>query len=151
MKKSERAVDEIIRRAMERGDFDNLAGKGKPLQLQENPYEDPAWRMAFRALRSSGFTLPWMETRRKIEGDFETARNSLLRTWNWRESAIKEGLSKSFIEAEWKRALEEFREKSDTLNKRIFSYNLEVPSELFHRKWINIDREIKKITEGEHS
>jgi DnaJ family protein C protein 28 len=149
MNKSERAVDEIIRRAMERGDFNNLAGKGKPLQLQDNPYEDPAWRMAFRALRSSGFTLPWMETRQQIERDFEEAKNSILRTWKWRNSAIKKAPSNHFVEAEWKRALAEFRQKLDALNKRIFSYNLEVPSELFHRKRINIDRELKKITEGE--
>jgi DnaJ family protein C protein 28 len=149
MKKSNRAVDEIIRQAMKRGDFDNLPGKGKPLKLQDNPYEDPAWSMAYRALRSSGFILPWMETRRQIESDLEAARDSLLRSWKWRESALTEqGSSRSWVEAEWDRAVAEFRERIDSLNQRIFSYNLEVPSELFQRKRINSDRELKKITLG---
>ena len=34
-------VDIQIRRAMERGDFDNLPGKGKPLNLPE--VHDPDW------------------------------------------------------------------------------------------------------------
>ncbi|MGD2155737.1 MAG: DUF1992 domain-containing protein [Anaerolineales bacterium] len=149
MKKSNRAVDEIIRQAMGRGDFDNLPGKGKPLEIQDNPYEDPAWSMAFRALRSSGFTLPWMETRRQIENDLEAARDTLLRSWKWRESVLKrQGSSRSWVEGEWDRAVAEFRERIDALNQRIFSYNLEVPSELFQRKRINYDRELKKITLG---
>jgi DnaJ family protein C protein 28 len=151
MNKGDHAVDEIIRRAMERGDFDNLPGKGKPLKLQKNPYEDPTWSMAFRALQSSGFTLPWMEARRQIERDLEAARHSLYRSWKWRESALAEGSSRGWVEVEWNRAVDEFREKINALNERIFSYNLEVPSELFQRQRINYDRELKKITSGELS
>ena len=77
-----RSIDEQIRKAIADGEFDNLPGKGKPLDLQENPYEDPAWRMAFRMLRSSGYSLPWIETRQAIERDFENACEALARTWN---------------------------------------------------------------------
>jgi len=37
-------IDEIIRRAIEEGQFDDLPGKGKPLRLDEDPNSDPAWR-----------------------------------------------------------------------------------------------------------
>ena len=59
-----RNLDEQIRQAIARGDFDNLPGKGKPLDLSENPHEDPGWRMAYRILKENGYTLPWIETRR---------------------------------------------------------------------------------------
>ncbi|MEA3440806.1 MAG: DUF1992 domain-containing protein [Chloroflexota bacterium] len=54
-------IEEHIRRAMEEGKFDDLPGKGKPLRLDHNPHEDPQWRTAYRMLRNSGFTLPWIE------------------------------------------------------------------------------------------
>ena len=35
-----------IREAIEEGAFDHLEGTGKPLDLSENPFEDPSDRMA---------------------------------------------------------------------------------------------------------
>lgn len=50
-----KAVEEIIQAAIERGEFDNLPGAGKPLDLDAYfslPEED---RLAFTILRNSGF------------------------------------------------------------------------------------------------
>jgi len=140
-----RNIDEQIRQAMARGDFDNLPGKGKPLDLSENPYEDPGWRMAYRMLKENGYTLPWIETRRNIELDFEKAAKSLQQSWEWRKTATgRRGLMHA--EREWQQALQLFREDIDKLNKRIRNYNLEVPSDQFQRRQINADLEINKIT-----
>ena len=65
-----RNIDEQIRQAMQRGDFDDLPGKGKPLDLSENPYEDPGWRMTYRIFKENGYTLPWIETRRNYRTGF---------------------------------------------------------------------------------
>jgi hypothetical protein len=70
---SDRIVEEIIKKAMENGEFDNLVGKGKPLQLDENPNEPEDWRIAFHVLRNSGITLPWIETMREIDAELENA------------------------------------------------------------------------------
>jgi len=56
-------AEEQIRRAIEEGKFDNLPGKGKPLNLEQNPFEDPEWRLANHVLITSGFSLPWIEKR----------------------------------------------------------------------------------------
>jgi len=142
-----RSLDEQIRRAIESGDFDDLPGKGKPLDLSQNPFEDPAWRMAFRMLRSNGHTLPWIETRQGIEAGYEAAVQSLARTWAWRRAAlVAAGSNPGFIEAEWQRAVEAFEEKIADLNKRIFAYNLEIPSRQFERPQISPERELQKIT-----
>lgn len=140
-----RNIDEQIRQAMERGDFDNLPGKGKPLDLSENPHEDPGWRTAYRMLKESGYTLPWIETRRNIELDFERAAKSLHQSWDLRKTAAgRRGLMHA--EREWQQALQKFREEVDKLNKRIRDYNLEVPLDQFQRRQINADIEIDKIT-----
>ncbi len=51
----ESSIEEKIRQAIARGEFDNLAGKGKPLDLDAyfNTPED--MRMAFAMLKSNDF------------------------------------------------------------------------------------------------
>ena len=56
-------AEDQIRRAMEEGKFDDLPGEGKPLRLENDPFEDPEWRMAHHVLRNGGFTLPWIEAK----------------------------------------------------------------------------------------
>ena len=145
MEKSSRSIDEQIRQAMERGEFDNLPGKGQPLNLPQNPYEDPAWGMAYQILKSSGHTLPWIETCQEIEKDIEEARQVLVRAWQSRQSALYEKQLFHLIEEEWQRVLIAFKEKTVDLNRRIFNYNLKAPSDQFKRRRIDPDREIEKI------
>ena len=61
-----------IREAIDEGAFDHLDGKGEPLNLEENPYEDPAQRMAHRLLRNNGFAPAWILEAQEI--DTETRR-----------------------------------------------------------------------------
>jgi DnaJ family protein C protein 28 len=137
-------MDEQIRQAMQRGDFDNLPGKGKPLDLSQNPHEEPGWRTTYRILKENGYTLPWIETRRAIELDFEKDLKSLQRSWDWH---VSETSRKKFIfaEKEWQQAIQKFYQAVTKLNKRIRNYNLEVPSNQFQRRLINAEREIEKI------
>lgn len=140
-----RNIDELIRQAMHHGDFDDLPGKGKPLELSENPYEDPGWSLTYRLLKENGYTLPWIETRRTIELDFERVSKSLRQSWDWRQEATgRRGLMHA--EREWQQALQKFRDEIEKLNKRIRNYNLEIPSKQFQRRRIDLDHEITKIT-----
>jgi DnaJ family protein C protein 28 len=140
-----RSLDEEIRQAMRAGAFDNLPGKGKPLNLDDNPHEDPTWRLAYRMLRSGGHTLPWIEKRQAIEAELVSARQALERSWTWRNSTENE-LNAAVVQAEWERALAGFQAVIQELNKRIFDYNLEVPSDPFKRRSLNAAREIATIT-----
>lgn len=136
--------EEQIRRAMQEGQFDDLPGKGKPFNLDENPFEDPEWRMANKILRESGFTLPWIESNREIEAALETSRAGLWRAWLRRQNA-PESRTYTEVEAEWQRAASAFRGQITEINKLIWSYNLEVPLERFQRRMVDADKEIEKI------
>src|SRR5437868_14613413 len=81
MKRWESLVDQKIREAMEQGEFDNLAGAGQPIDLSENPYEDPDWRTAHRMLRNARFAPAWIEERKDIDVELEAARIALRRNW----------------------------------------------------------------------
>ena len=145
MNEPPRSLDEQIRQAIQRGGFDNLPGKGKPLNLNENPHEDPGWRMAYRMLKENGYTLPWIETRRNIEEDLEKSVKSLQQSWAWRRDATSPR-SLMHAEKEWQRALKNFRDEITELNKRIRNYNLEIPSNQFQRRSFDAEQEIQKIT-----
>ena len=62
----ESAIEQIIREGMARGDFDNLRGKGKPLNLDDyfNTPEDV--RMGFSILRSNEFVPEEVERLKEI-------------------------------------------------------------------------------------
>lgn len=133
---------------MEQGQFDNLPGKGKPLNLEENPHEDPAWRLAHHLLKSNDLSLPWIEALREIEADLEKARTSLRRAWDWRQAASTNHNPYPAVEAEWKRAIAAFEEQIDAINRRIFSYNLEVPLDRLQLRRLNTLREIEAFQPG---
>jgi hypothetical protein len=85
----EKAIEEKIREAMERGEFDNLSGHGKPLDLDAyfNTPED--LRMAFAMLKSNEFVPEEVEIMKEIdalkskltettdEGELDNLRNRL--------------------------------------------------------------------------
>ena len=136
-------TEEQIRRAIEEGKFDNLPGKGKPIDLEQNPFEDPEWRLANHALKASGFSLPWIEKRGEIEALIHSARTSLTRSLEWREQALIEGWPASIVTAEWNKAVKILREQTAEINRLILSYNLEVPASQLQMQQLSIERELE--------
>ena len=80
-------IEDRIRRAQEEGLFDNLSGKGKPFRLDQNPHEDPDWSLAYHMLRSSGYTLPWIEELREIESELGKVREAINDVRKWRSAS----------------------------------------------------------------
>jgi DnaJ family protein C protein 28 len=79
MNRLETTIERIIREEIERGQFDNLQGKGQPLDLRENPFEDPDLRTVHRLLRNAGFAPAWLEERKDINAEFDHACSKLAR------------------------------------------------------------------------
>src|SRR5215472_7910427 len=98
-----------IREAIEEGAFDHLEGTGKPLDLSEDPFEDPSERIANRLLKNNGFTPAWMEEAREIEAESRRLR------------------------AQGQVSKDEILERVAALNRRIVSFNMRMPSARFHK------------------
>jgi hypothetical protein len=63
----DRIVEALIKEAMERGEFDNLPGKGKPIDLTEY-FETPEdVRLANSVLKNAGMTSREVDLLREIE------------------------------------------------------------------------------------
>jgi Domain of unknown function (DUF1992) len=93
-------TDRKIRDAMREGAFERLDGEGQPLDLRENPFEDPAERMAHRLLRNNGFAPAWIEEGKDIDAEI-------------RKLALCPAQERPL--------------RVEQLNRRIAAYNLKVP------------------------
>jgi len=145
MKRWESLVDQKIHEAMEQGEFDNLSGTGQPIDLSENPYEDPDWRTAHRMLRNAGFAPAWIEERKDIDAELEAARIGLARKRLIVQNAQGTEHQQS-AQARWDEAVENFRIQIGELNRRIDTWNLKAPASAFQRTRIDVEREIDRIT-----
>jgi DnaJ family protein C protein 28 len=131
----ESLTEKRLREAIENGEFDDLPGKGEPIDLQENPFEDPDLRVVHRLLRNAGFAPAWIEERKDIDAGFEAAQTKLSRAWTLFGAG-----GKAPSGAEWERSVKEFREQVAELNARVRIYNLKAPAVVFHRKHIEADK-----------
>jgi len=62
----EQLAEERIRRAQENGEFDNLSGRGQPLDLEDGAHVPGELRMAWRMLKNAGCLPPELEAEREI-------------------------------------------------------------------------------------
>ncbi len=143
----EKGVEKAIEEAMQSGKFDNLAGKGKPLNLEPNPHADPANEMAHKILKDNNFTLPWIEIGRQIDSELESLRKDLACTWAWYGQGTN-GFQASAAQDAVSQAEARFRASIAALNQRIANYNLTIPHSRFEKYKLNPDREIEKIKTG---
>lgn len=135
----ETTIDQQIREAMERGDFDNLRGAGKPQNLNRDPGVPEDWELAFNLLKNAGYAPDWIETRKQVDADREKLFAPLKRFTADppRNKAERE-------EARAKRVAE-FRKGANELNRLIDTYNLKAPAPQLHLRRIRVDFEIEKF------
>jgi len=129
-----RAAHSALDKAAEQGEFDDLAGKGKKLDLGENPFARPEDELAHRLLRDQGFTLPWIEARREIEKALEAERARLARAWEFGAPA------------RWRPERARFSEAIQAINRLVRDYNLKVPLAALQMLPFDAEREIARIT-----
>jgi len=104
-----------IREALEEGAFDHLDGAGAPLDLSENPFEDPSERLGHRLLKNNGFAPAWIEEAKEIEVEMKRLR------------------------AAGELSEEDRRSRVAALNRRILAFNLKAPAISLQKRPVEID------------
>ncbi|MCF6138957.1 DUF1992 domain-containing protein [Pseudalkalibacillus berkeleyi] len=100
-------IGEIIKRSEEEGAFDNLKGKGKPLNLDGDLTYNPD-ALVNKVMKNNNILPPWIQMDKEIE-------------------KLKEELSAYTSEYN-------IRKTVDEINKKIFNYNLSCPPTAQKRK-----------------
>ena len=129
-------VTKQIEEAMERGEFANLPGEGKPLKLDTNPFLTPQARMANRLLKENGFAPRWVELEKEIKREKAQLERILINLKARRKRLVvivqryphrREVISRSF-EQERARGIAQYTEKLKNLNQKIQNVNLLMPT-----------------------
>ena len=63
----EKIVEERIRKAQKRGDFENLSGSGKPLTFQNGCFVPEELRLAYKILKNADCIPPEIELKNQIK------------------------------------------------------------------------------------
>ncbi|CAO2190268.1 unnamed protein product [Urochloa humidicola] len=128
-------VEQRIWHSMEEGHFENLPGKGKPLNLSSNPHADPAEDTLYRILSRNGCAPEWVELNKEIRG--------MIASWR---SALKKALANKSDDdgSNWNDDCRVLQQQIRQINDKVFRYNLIVPfgRQMFGLNW---DKEVDKL------
>ncbi|CAH8313097.1 unnamed protein product [Eruca vesicaria subsp. sativa] len=130
-------VEQRIWHSMEEGQFENLPGKGKPLNLLTNPHADPAEDTLYRILNKNGFAPEWVELNKDIRSKAKEWRVSLKKAWTMKLEDDQSG---------WEEQSNLLKTQLKQINNMVFRYNLIVPfgRQMFGLKW---EKEIDRLKE----
>lgn len=127
------AMDEVIEEAMRNGDFDNLQGKGKPLNLSKNPY-GAEYELAYGLLKNNDYTLPWIAQRSEIFEEIALFREKFQETWALYSAEFQmsqDQMTRQALAAGWRHYLNnEAQNEIIKINKQIADINLKQPREV---------------------
>lgn len=120
---------DIIRQLQERGEWDNVEGKGKPLNIQGDLTDLPT--MSAKLRKDANFSTPWNDLKQEIDTSERRAKEFIAQAYRRRTVALQSSKSDVVvIEAEWQRALAELDKKIAALNSLILKYNLIIPPQM---------------------
>ncbi|KAK5836357.1 DnaJ subfamily C member 28 [Gossypium arboreum] len=131
-------VEQRIWHSMEEGQFENLAGKGKPLNLNTNPHADPAEDTLYRILSKNGCAPEWVELNKEIRNKVSEWRVALKKAWTSKCNGNDE--------EKWIERCESLKKQLRDINDKVFRYNLIVPfgRQMFGLKW---EKEVARLEE----
>jgi DnaJ family protein C protein 28 len=135
-------VENRIQEAMQSGAFDDLRGKGKPLDLNSNPYLEPGQELAFGLLKNQGFAPEWIERDKEIRRELADARDELRTAWRHRQANPAH-------ESVWQVAVARFEVQLNKLNRKISDFNLIVPIVSKQRARLRLADELRRLQEEE--
>jgi DnaJ family protein C protein 28 len=119
-------IERKIQEARERGDFDNLPGAGKPLNLDENPFVPAEWRLAYSMLASNGFAPDLVESDKALREAIVTLAASLDRfAARWSRLSASDRQARLVDRAAF---LRQYEADVRDLNSRIHGFNHAAPT-----------------------
>ncbi|XP_011876012.1 PREDICTED: dnaJ homolog subfamily C member 28 [Vollenhovia emeryi] len=121
----DRLVEDLIQDAMNKGEFSDLPGMGKPLKTTSaiNPYVDFVTHKLNQILIDNGFTPEWIQLSKEIREETEELKKKLSEARN----DVNELPLTPKDASIWNDKLEKLKTTTRQINNKIDKYNLLVP------------------------
>jgi hypothetical protein len=140
-------ISQRIEDAMREGHFDNLRGKGKPLDPAPEPHVPPEMQMANSLLRNNQLTPAWIADRSAMLAEIERLRAKLRQVvadFQAAQEAAASEMARAALEQRWQRQLTAWEEEIRTLNRRIELQNFKQPVTFLEIVKLRLADEIKR-------
>ena len=144
-------IDEQIQQAQARGDFDNLPGTGKPLNLDEPPFTGDK-TLAYSLLKQNGYAPPEVELAKEIRTHFEKAQQKIEKLRQKRKSLFARRIppfaseKRAFNDAVEK-AIVQYDQLLRELNRKILNLNLITPSSM-HMTMFEVEKLVQAFRDS---
>jgi DnaJ family protein C protein 28 len=148
-------VDKQIQEAIDRGDLEDLPGKGKRQELEENAYVPRETRIVNQMLKENGFAPRWIEVDKEIRAEREQSKKllgNIKRRRRYLEAAIHANSLKSdrvrrVFELERARVLAAYITQLKGINQKILRYNLTAPGRGRQKSMVNLNATVARFRE----
>lgn len=140
-------MDDIIDEAISEGLFDDLPGKGKPLNLTANPFSLET-ELAHQLLKANDFTLPWITERAALLQAVEELRDRVSQQWSRYQDEFLAAESKTIrmnLNLGWSRQIDLWSQEIRELNDQISEANLKQPGKQLEILKLALDSELNRI------
>jgi hypothetical protein len=140
-------IEDIIAEGWERGLFDNLKGKGKPLDLNQTLFASDK-ELAHSLLKENDVLPTWIMQRNDILAAQATLRTEMARQWQWHERAFrlaKDQQERGRLTISWDDICLKWLAQIEELNKKTRSYNLKRPTDNLELFQLKLETELERI------
>ncbi len=137
-------IEDLIQEGFEKGYFDNLPGKGKPLNLNKNPYAADM-ELANELLKENDLPPVWILQRNEILAQVAKIRAEIERQWRWHQREFEVASNdKARLTISWDDFCLKWLAEIGELNKKIDAFNLKRPFDNIEIFKLTLDSELKR-------
>lgn len=140
-------VSQRIEEAARQGYFDNLPGRGKPLENQRDPNVPEDQQMAHTLLRNNNLVPAWISERKSVLTAIDRLRARLAASVGYarQESAnVRDEAGRGRFNEAWARGQAEWQQEIAALNKRIVVLNLQQPADHLEVYQLRLEDELAR-------
>lgn len=140
-------MDDLIEDGHQRGLFSDLAGQGRPLELEQNVYEGSA-ALANKLLKDNDLRPAWLAQRADVAGKIDALRADVARAWGRYRTAFQQAQGESHRAAltlGWDDTCRKWEEAIVKINKEIDAYNLKRPMAQLELFKLRLADELKRV------
>lgn len=144
-------IEEQISEAVKRGEFDNLQGTGKPLNLDDHTLAGDK-TSAYRLLKQNGYAPPEIELLKEIRSENQRVEQQMnrlrsqARNLRTRRVSPLPGEKRAYNDSAEKAAAA-YEEKLRALNRKILTFNLSVPATM-HMTFLDVEKEMQQFRDA---
>lgn len=140
-------MEDLIEDGRRRGLFDDLSGKGKPLELEQNFYEGSN-ALANQLMKANAIRPAWLSLRLGLTDKIDAHRADMQRTWERYSDAIGHSHSKTHLQSlalGWEDVIQRWQQTIIQINKEIDTYNLKRPQGQRELLKLRLEDELRRI------